>query len=99
MLHFYAKICGWHTGARLSATHVDARGESGRHDRGTPPDRRTCDTSGLAGVGRAAVWLLSVRSDHGSGGVAQEQAESYRRRHRRGDDWAHLPLRDIPANS
>src|SRR4051794_9045261 len=41
--------------------------------------------------------LLSVRPDHGGGGIAQEQAEADRCRHRSRDDQ-HLPLRHLPAD-
>src|ERR1700756_4128731 len=41
--------------------------------------------------------LLSIRPDHGRGGVAQEQPQAERQGHRRGDDQ-YLPLRHLSAH-
>src|SRR6185295_623426 len=43
--------------------------------------------------------LLPAGPDHVRGGAAQGGAEAERRRHRRGDERQHLPLRHLPAHS
>ena len=53
------------------------------------------DPGGLGGARRAPVRLLPERHDHGGDRAARGQAQSDRRRHRRGHDQ-HLSLRHLP---
>src|SRR6476661_8631918 len=47
---------------------------------------------------RAAVWLLSVGSDHERGRPASAKASSHPKRNRRAHERAYLPLRDLSAD-
>ena len=86
-------------GPLLPAPHVDARRARRHDDRGAASRRRASGAGRLARARRPAVRLLPAGTDHGRGGAAREQAQTDRRRHRRGDAGAHLPLRHLSPHS
>src|SRR5688572_29401770 len=49
--------------------------------------------------GRAAMWVLPGRPAHGRRGVAGQDAEADRPRHRGSDERPPLPVRYLPADS
>src|SRR6266702_2995398 len=87
-------------GALLLDSGIGGGGQEGHHHRG---DRR--DTGRQGGAGgvdqerRAAVRLLPVGPDHECERPCREKPRAERRRHRRGDERQHLPLRDVQPDS
>src|SRR6266702_2466260 len=81
--------------------HAGRRGhrQERHHHRSHRRDaERQKHTGGLAGSGRRAVRLLSVRADHVCRRVARDQAPSDRCRHRHGPSGEYLPLRHLSAH-
>ena len=69
-----------------------------RHHRRPVVRRLAPGAEGVGRARRAAMRLLSERHDHGGRGAAQDQAQSHRRRYRRGDHQ-YLPLRHLQPDT